>query len=127
MSVPSTSSFFSGEDSISALYARTGRRFAYTPSVLRIPSRPFSGRFSGGALSNSGSPTAPISVASASTASFAVSSGKRAAGLVNRNAAQQCFALVQLVIELAADVLQHSHGFTRDFRADAIARHNQYV
>ena len=28
MSVPSTSSFFSGDESISALYERTGRRFA---------------------------------------------------------------------------------------------------
>ena len=48
MSVPSTSSFLSGEESSSALYDRTGRRFAYTPSALRIPSSPFSGRFSGG-------------------------------------------------------------------------------
>ena len=46
---------------------------------------------------------------------------------MNRDAAQQCFPLIQLVIELLADVLQYTHGFTRDFRADAIARHDQYV
>jgi hypothetical protein len=75
MSVPSTSSFLSGEELIKASYVRTGRRFAYTPSVFRIASRPRSGRCSGGALSNSGNPTAPISVASASSASFSVSVG----------------------------------------------------
>src|SRR3954452_6788808 len=40
-----------------------------------MPSRPFSGRFSGGALSNSGRPTAPIRVASAVAAARAVSAG----------------------------------------------------
>src|ERR1035438_3714487 len=73
ISVPSTRWFFSGEELSSDAYARTGRRLAYTPSAWRILRSPFSGRFSGGALSNSGSPTAPISVASAPAASRAVS------------------------------------------------------
>src|ERR1039458_2031342 len=75
ISVPSTRWFFSGDTLSSGAYARTGRRLAYTPSAWRILSSPFSGRFSGGASSNSGRPTAPISVASAPAASRSVSSG----------------------------------------------------
>src|SRR5579872_1820687 len=75
ISVPETISFFNGEESTSAGHIFTGRRFAYSPSALRIPSSPFSGRRSGGSLSNSGDPTAPSSVASAASALFSVSSG----------------------------------------------------
>ena len=57
-----------------------------------MPSSPVSGRFSGGALSNSGRPTAPIRTASASSASFSVSAGNGVAGLVDRDAAEQAFA-----------------------------------
>ena len=57
------------------------------------------GRFSGGALSNSGSPTAPIRVASASSASCAVSSGNGVPVLMNRDAAQQRLVQIQLVID----------------------------
>ena len=39
----------------------------------------------------------------------------------------RAFALVQLVIRTCGDVLQHTHGFARDFRADAVARQNQNV
>ena len=54
---------------------RPVRTFAKTPSALRTASSPFSGRCSGGQLSNSGRPTAPNKVASASAARRAVSSG----------------------------------------------------
>ena len=55
---------------------RTGRRFANTSSTRRMPNSPASGRCDGGALSNSGSPTAPINVASAFWHSSSVSLGK---------------------------------------------------
>ena len=56
-----------------------------------MPSNPFSGRFSGGALSNSGEPTAPSSVASAAIALFSVVLRQRRSGLMNRHAADQAF------------------------------------
>src|ERR1019366_3959114 len=75
MSVPSITWFLSGEESISSGYVRTGRRFANTPIADRMPSKPFSGRLSGAALSNSGRPTAPISVGLAAKALSRVSFG----------------------------------------------------
>ena len=113
MSVPSTSSFLSGEESSSALYDRTGRRLAYTPSTLRMPSNPFSGRFSGATLSNSGKPTAPISVASAFSARSIVSCGRGRTRLMNRDSAQQAFAQERLMMELCGDLVQYFDRFSR--------------
>src|SRR5512140_2921276 len=52
--------------------------FAYAPRAFRRPRRPASGRWSRGAVSNAGSPTAPSRTASASLHAASVSSGSGA-------------------------------------------------
>jgi hypothetical protein len=64
-----------GERPASAGRARTGRRLAYAPRRLRKPSSAASGRWSRGARSRDGSPTAPSSTASAAATAARVSAG----------------------------------------------------
>src|SRR5271170_2557132 len=74
-SVPSIRSRRSGEAPYSAGSGLTGRRFAYSPSPLRRPSRPCSGRgFCGSVVSHLGPPTAASSTASASRHACSTSS-----------------------------------------------------
>src|SRR5580698_7611863 len=97
MSTPSTSVFLSGDESSRALYDRTGRRLAYTPSALRIPSRPLSGRLSGAILSNSGNPT------------------------------NQALLQHGLVMEFARHFVQYFDCLAGDLGADSVTGENQYV
>ena len=70
MSTPSRYSGLSVEASLSASKIRTGRRFAYRPSALRMPSSPCSGRgLAGSVVSHFGPPMAASSTASAACAS----------------------------------------------------------
>src|SRR5512133_3547619 len=63
MSTPFSFSALSGEESISAGWTFTGRRLANTPSPLRSPSSPCSGRTLALGSSHFGPPTAPSSTA----------------------------------------------------------------
>ena len=92
-----------------------------------MPSNPFSGRFSGGALSNSGKPDRAHQRGVGFQRKLRASPPGTGPGFVNGDAAQQCLAAAQLVTELAGNVLQNADGFARDFRADAVAGHNQNV
>ena len=85
----------SGLASSSAGLGRTGRRLANSPSPLRRPSRPCSGRgASGSVVSHFGPPTAASSTASALAAGVEHLVGERGAVGVDRRAADE--ALVEL-------------------------------
>ena len=64
MSVPFTTSAFTGEAPTSWSYSLTGRRLAKRPSPLRMASSPCSGRTLALGSSYLGSPTAPSRMAS---------------------------------------------------------------
>ena len=99
MSMPSTSAFLSGEESSRALYERTGRRFAYTPRTLRMPSSPLSGRFSGGDVIEFGQTHRAHQRGVGLEREVDGLLGQRAAGLMNRDPAEQAFAERELMVE----------------------------
>ena len=126
MSVPSTRSFFSGEDSISALYVRTGRRFAYTPSVLRMPSRPFLRPLFRRRVVELGQ----ADRAHQRRVGFQRQASRSRPETACRSCESRCRPAAlrvsfSLCLNFCADVLEHPHGFARDFRADAVARHDR--
>jgi hypothetical protein len=83
-----------------------------------MPSRPRSGRFSGGHSSNSGAHEDGVGF----ECEFFGFGGKGSAGLMNGDAAQQAFTQGELVVPFFGNDAQNAHGFSGDFRTDAVAR-----
>ena len=92
MSVPSTRWFLSGEEFHSDAYARTGRRFAYTPRALRMPSSPFLRPLLGRRVVEFRQTDRAHQGGVGFDGKLCGLVGKRVAGLVNGDAAEQAFA-----------------------------------
>ena len=127
MSTPSTSEFLSGDESSSALYDRTGRRFAYTPKHLANPEqslfRPLLRRDVIEFRQTHGAHQCGVGLERQVDGFL----GQGTAGLVNRDPAHQALGQHGLVMKLLRDLVQYFDCLACDLGADSVTGEYQYV
>ena len=105
---------------VSSLNEKQGRRLANLPSAARRPSRPASGRLSGGRVLNSLPPTAPSRTASIERGCERVR-GQGRAVVDDGDAADALGVEIERVAAEGRDFFQDRDCFVGDFGADAVA------